>query len=507
MKKKTLKTAICALLVSVTAIGFSACNLEAKSAYDIAVSQGFQGTEAEWIASLKGSDGKDAADISIDDIYESWKEKEGNENKSFNEFLQEYLQVEYNENNNTQQIATNLTSAVSIYCGFCVEQYDEWKIPPRAFKWGMSAGSGVIYQMDENGNAYILTNYHVVYNKDAKTPSYVDPVYDNGDGLVDDSHIFVYLYGAVGGNYIKGTTKTDSSGDTIQIGYTDTSGSAVKASYVGGSMLYDVAVLKVEGSEILQNSTATAVKTAKNGVTAGEKVYAIGNASGSGISVSAGAVSVESEYITMTAADEKTTTSFHVLRTDTAINPGNSGGGLFNAAGELVGIVNAKSTSSSSGTAIENMGYALPIADVEAIAQSIISSHESTGESGKIGSARKPYFGITLSTSNPRNEWDEEKNKLIVKETVKIDSVIPAGKAEAGIGAGKFNVDDVVSAVKILRGGEEVKGVIINTLADFQNAILYARPGDTLEISVVRDGEKQTLRFENLQIGDFQAIR
>ena len=115
MKTKTIKTAICALLASVTAFGFSACDLEAKSAYDIAVSQGFQGTEAEWIASLKGSDGKDAADISIDDIYESWKEKEGNENKSFNEFLQEYLQVEYNENNNTQQIATNLTSAVSIY--------------------------------------------------------------------------------------------------------------------------------------------------------------------------------------------------------------------------------------------------------------------------------------------------------------------------------------------------------------------------------------------------------
>ena len=70
MKKKTIKTAICALLASVTAFGFSACDLEAKSAYDIAVSQGFQGTEAEWIASLKGSDGKDAADISIDDIYE-----------------------------------------------------------------------------------------------------------------------------------------------------------------------------------------------------------------------------------------------------------------------------------------------------------------------------------------------------------------------------------------------------------------------------------------------------
>lgn len=502
MKKKTLKTAICALLVTVTAIGFSACNLEAKSAYDIAVSQGFRGTEAEWIASLKGSDGQNAENISIDDIYESWKEKEGNENKSFNEFLQEYLQVEYNENNNTQQIAKNLTSAVSIYCGLYVPHYDQMGIY-RGYQWSMSAGSGVIYQMNENGNAYILTNYHVVYDKDAKTPKYVDPVYNNGNGLVDDSNIFVYLYGAVGSNYL--TAKLNS--DDQQIGYKDTSGSAIAAKYVGGSMMYDVAVLKVEGSEILKNSTATAVEKAKNGVTAGEKVYAVGNASGSGISVSAGAVSVESEYITMTAADKTTTTSFHVLRTDTAINPGNSGGGLFNAAGELVGIVNAKSTTSSSGTAIENMGYALPIADVEAIAQNIIDSHESTSESGKIGSASKPYFGITLSTANPRNEWDNEeaKNKLIVKETVKIKEIVSKGES-TGLGVGKFNVGDEISAVKILRGGEAVKDVIINTLADFQNVILYARPGDTLEISVVRNGEKQTLRFENLQVGDFREI-
>ena len=66
---------------------------------------------------------------------------------------------------------------------------------------------------------------------------------------------------------------------------------------------------------------------------------------------------------------------------------------------------------------------------------------------------------------------------------------------------------DEISAVKILRAGAAVKEVTINTLADFQNAILYARPGDTLEISVVRSGEKQTLRFENLQVGDFQTIR
>ncbi|MDD6995873.1 MAG: S1C family serine protease [Candidatus Borkfalkiaceae bacterium] len=495
MKKRTLKTAVCALLAAVTAIGFSSCNLEAKSAYDIAVSQGFQGTEAEWIASLKGSDGKDAESITIDDIYESWKEKDGNANKSFNDFLQEYLQVEYNENNNTQQIAKNLTSAVSIYCGLCNVSYNWGRF---TYSWGISAGSGVIYRMNDSGNAYILTNYHVIYDKYAQNGELVDEAYDNGNGFVDNSNIFVYLYGAVGKNYL--SAKTNASGK--QIGYTDTSGTAVSASYVGGSMLYDVAVLKVEGSEILKNSTATQAVTSKNGVTAGEKVYAIGNASGSGISVSAGAVSVESEYITMTAADESTTTAFHVLRTDTAINPGNSGGGLFNAAGELVGIVNAKSTSSSSGTAIENMGYALPIADVEAIAQNIIYSHESTSNTGKIGWASKPYFGINLFAGNPRNEWDEGKNKLVLKETLTVSSL-----EDTGLGVGIFKEGDEISAVKIIREGTDIINKTVNLRADFQNAILYARAGDTIEITVIRSGKEETLLFENLQKSDFVKIQ
>ncbi|MGN1052793.1 MAG: PDZ domain-containing protein, partial [Candidatus Scatosoma sp.] len=149
------------------------------------------------------------------------------------------------------------------------------------------------------------------------------------------------------------------------------------------------------------------------------------------------------------------------------------------------------------------------IADVEAIAQSVIDTHESTSETGKIGWAAKPYFGVEFSVTNPRNEWDDEeaKNKLIVKETVKIASVAAAGAADAGIGAGKFNVGDEISAVKIIRGGETVKNVTINTGADFRNAILYARQGDTVEITVIRSGAKQTLRFENLQQSDFEKIK
>ena len=136
MKKRTFKTLICAALAGVSALGFSACNLEPQTAYDVAVKNGFLGTEQEWLASLKGSDGESAKSPTIDEIYSAWVKQDGNENKSFDDFLKEYLSVSYNENNNTAQIAQNLTSAVSIYCAMYASSDGETG-------WGLSAGSGV----------------------------------------------------------------------------------------------------------------------------------------------------------------------------------------------------------------------------------------------------------------------------------------------------------------------------------------------------------------------------
>ena len=107
----------------------------------------------------------------------------------------------------------------------------------------------------------------------------------------------------------------------------------------GNNTNSDLAVLRVS-DEALSGSDALAAEYADAVV--GEQAYAIGNAEGDGISVTRGVVSVLSEQITISAADEWTQISFDALRTDAAINQGNSGGGLFNERGELLGIVTAR---------------------------------------------------------------------------------------------------------------------------------------------------------------------
>ena len=111
---KILKGALTAACAFFTVFGGVAC--AADSAYDIAVKNGFKGTEKEWLASLKGQDGDDGSSLDIDAIYE--KAKENGYEGDYLTFLKEYLSVDLREDNDTVQIAENIMSVVSIYCGF-----------------------------------------------------------------------------------------------------------------------------------------------------------------------------------------------------------------------------------------------------------------------------------------------------------------------------------------------------------------------------------------------------
>ena len=304
-----------------------------------------------------------------------------------------------------------------------------------------SAGSGVIYKLDkEKGDAYIITNYHVLH-------------IDNTNNASATANVF--LYG---------------------MEYDDF---AIRATYIGGSMNYDIAILKIEGSQILMESNAMAVSVGDSDeVAVLDTAIAIGNPVGSGISATAGYVNVESEKITVEFSllnGRKKGVELRVMRTDAAVNSGNSGGGLFNAKGELIGIVNAKDADES----VDNIGFAIPSNVVKAISDNIIHYCDNTDKS----SVYRCTIGVTLGIKAVATEYDSETGLVKKIQTVAIKEIEPNGAAY-----GHLKVNDVINSVTV----DGVKREITQTY-HFVDHMLYARVGSTVVVNVTRGGENMDI--------------
>lgn len=402
-----------ALTLSVFTL-FTACQNgeNGLSAYEIALKHGFVGTEEEWLASLKGKDGADGKDGTN-------ASTEGN----------------VSSNDYRRNINEALLASVTIYCEY-----------PRASGTnGYSAGAGVIYQMNkEEGSAYIITNYHVIYASSSNTANKIA------------TNIRVYLYGG----YFAGTDTMNETG--------------IKAEYIGGSMTYDIAVLKITNSDLLKKSDAKAVKVAdSNLILPGMRAIAIGNPEGMGTSVTSGVVSVESENISMLSVDGTTEVTMRVIRIDTAVNEGNSGGGLFNENGELIGIVNAKTNSLS----VDNIGYAIPSNIATYCADNILDNCDGK-ENTKIV---KCLVGITVQPTDSYAKYDPETGNITLYDTVTIQEV-----TESSLVKGIFRAGDVLLRIK-LGDRDEIEIVRQYQLIDL---MLTARVGDTVTLTVLRDGEE-----------------
>lgn len=301
------------------------------------------------------------------------------------------------------------------------------------------SGSGVIYKLDkEHGTAYIITNYHVVYNSTYGTVN---------------SRIEVYLYGQEAAEY------------------------KIEATYLGGSMKYDLAVLKVEGSTVIMQSIAAAADFADSDkVAILDTAIAIGNAEGAGISATVGYVNVDSETITISFTDTVGTydVPLRVMRTDAAVNPGNSGGGLFNEKGEVIGIVNAKNI--SSGT--DNIGYAIPSNVAKAVAENILYYCD-----GKTTThVYRCMLGISVSVSALHTLYDTETGKVYKSETVIVAEV--TGLEMRGL----LKANDVINSITI----DETKYNVTRT-HHVIDAMLYARVGSNVVINVTRNGEHKDI--------------
>ena len=463
--KKRMFLIVAVMLIFVCAVCMTACsNKESggKSAYELAVENGFQGTVEEWLDSLKGTNGKDGVDgkngtngidgtdgkdgatyFTIAEYYDA-AVKAGYD-KDILTFIKE--SVGANVKSEQAVVAKNLLSSVAITCVHEVTSTDIFGNSKT--QSATAGGSGVIYKLDKTkGDAYVITNFHVVYES---TSNAADKI---------STDIGVYLYASYTGEQ------------------------KIPATYVGGSMNYDIAVLKIEGSEILKNSSAEAAEFAdSNEVAVGQTAIAVGNAKGSGISVTSGIVSVDSENLTMTGADDETTVKFRVMRVDCAINTGNSGGGLFDADGKLIGIVNAKMIT----TDVENIGYAIPSNIVEYIAENVIYN-ASQGYSG----VKKALLGITVISNEPRAVYDAENGKTVIEGAIIEESALAYGKLFAG---------DVIKSVAFDRQSDGTDGygeeIAVTRSYQVVDLMLTVRPGDKIKITVLRpytEGETTTYK-------------
>ena len=346
-----------------------------------------------------------------------------------------------------------LLSAVSIKSVFQTPSYGmSYQPGATGSKEKASYGSGVIYWLDKNnGDAYIITNYHVVYYNQSNT--------ENGIS----NNISVYLYGQESESY------------------------AIPATYVGGSMNYDLAVLKVDGSRVLAESNAMATTFAdSNNVAVLDQAIAIGNPEALGISATLGHINVDSEYITMEGADGVTAISVRVMRMDTAVNSGNSGGGLFDSQGNLIGIVNAKLTDS------DNMSYAIPSSLVKSVVDNILYYCEGTTREN----VYKCYLGVTVEAKRLYTEYDAETGKVYKREEITIASF-----ENGSIAKGILAVGDIINSIT-------VDGVIyeVNRMYIVVESMLNARVGSTVTVNVTRGSETMDLVI-NITEGSVSVIK
>ena len=249
---------------------------------------------------------------------------------------------------------------------------------------------------------------------------------------------------------------------TVTIGDTD-----YTATVVGEDDTSDVAVLKIDATGLTPATVGDS-----DSLSVGDSVLAVGNPLGElGGTVTSGIVSALNRSVTIQGSSSTNTMS--LIQMDASVSPGNSGGGLFNMNGELIGLVNAKSSSSDA----EGLGFAIPINDAIQVAQDLLENGYVSG---------RPYMGITyIAVTDAQTAAQLNVNAY----GVYVVDVVQGGPADkAGLKAG----DRIVS----IDGNEIAQKDDLGTLMQQHTA------GDTLSITVARDGQMQTV---SLTLGEKNA--
>lgn len=230
-------------------------------------------------------------------------------------------------------------------------------------------------------------------------------------------------------------------------------GKSYEAKLIGSDKQSDLALLKIDEKDL-----TPAVLGDSSKLNVGDDAIAIGNPLGQGATLTTGVISALDRDITI---DGETMT---LLQTNAAINPGNSGGGLFNSNGELIGIVNAK----TSGSDIEGLGFAIPINDAKTVIEEIMKN-------GYV--SNRAQLGVAM---------------IDIQDEM---SAMKAGVSELGVYISRVSEGSAAekAGMKIKDQIIEIDGVKINNGTEAKTQIHKHKAGDKIEIKVVRDGKTITM--------------
>jgi len=301
---------------------------------------------------------------------------------------------------------------------------------------GVAIGQGSGFVIDEEG--HIITNYHVV------------------EGATD-----------------------------IEVAFSN--GMRFTGEVIGTDLDSDLAVIRVEmsGSGISPLALGDSID-----VRVGESVIAIGNPYGLSGTMTVGIISARGRLLdSMRAAPSGGFfTSADLIQTDAAINPGNSGGPLLNYSGEVIGINRAIRTENGESGLLSNsgIGFAVPIDIVKRVVPYLIQD----------GRYDYPYLGIV----------SREDLTLIERESLGflpdvvgayIIEISNGGPAQAAGLRGGSSETDIAG---LPAGGDLIIAVDDQTVRSFSDLLAYLltykSPGDSLDVTVLRDGQEITIPVE-----------
>lgn len=277
------------------------------------------------------------------------------------------------------------------------------------------AGSGVII----SDNGYILTNAHVV------------------------------------------TGDTSSLADNIQVRLTD--GTVYTADVIGYDTDSDIAIIKIEAEGL-----KAAVCGDSTTLIPGEEILVVGNPLGTlGGSITNGIISATERQISVSGI------TMNLIQTNAEVSPGNSGGGMFNMKGELVGIINAKSTAEG----VEGIGFAIPVNNALDISDQLMNYGYVRG---------KVYIGA---------EFEDVSSSYMfylfdLKPGVYVSSV------ESG-----YNDDVLKSGDRVV----SVNGTAVSTQAEIKQVISGCNVGDTIEMQIERNGRVLTVNVKCYELIPYGA--